>query len=160
MNKTKLTPPAIDPTAIAPRKGSAYPAEFAGQVAAREKRALGDAAGLTQFGVNLVTLPAGAWSSQRHWHTREDEFIYVLEGEITLVTGEGEQVLGPGAAAGFKAGVADGHQLMNKSDKPARYLEVGTRDKTDECEYPDIDMRRSLVDGERVFTRKNGAPIP
>lgn len=160
MSETKLTPPAIDPMAIAPRKGSVYPAEFARQVAAREKRAMGDVAGLTQFGVNLVTLAPGAWSSQRHWHTREDEFIYVLEGEITLVTDEGEQVLGPGAAAGFKAGVANGHCLANKSDKPARYLEVGTRDKADECEYPDIDMRRGLIDGERVFTRKNGARIP
>lgn len=160
MSEAKLREPALDPATVAARKGSAYPSEFAEEVEMKEKRALGDPLGLTQFGVNMVRLPAGAWSSQRHWHTKEDEFIYVLDGEITLVTEEGEQVLGPGMAAGFPADVADGHHLINRAERPAVYLEVGTRHHADECAYPDIDMHRGLVDGQRVFTRKDGSPFP
>lgn len=152
-------PPAIDPAAVPERVGSPYPAPFAEAVAGRIKKALGDAAGLTQFGVNLVTLPPGVWSSQRHWHTREDEFIFVLEGEVTLCTEAGEQRLRPGMAAGFPAGKADGHCLINRSDRPVVYLEVGSRAADDEVAYPDIDMRRTLKDGARVFTRKDGSPF-
>jgi uncharacterized cupin superfamily protein len=120
----------LDPDSVTPRVGSIYPAPFAEPLKGREKRALGDAAGLSQFGVNLVTLQPGAWSSQRHWHENEDEFIYVLEGEVTLITDAGEQVLKPGLAAGFPAGKTNGHHLVNRSDKPARYFEVGTRAAT------------------------------
>jgi len=103
---------------------------------------LGDAAGLTQFGVNLMRLAPGAWSSQRHWHTHEDEFVYVLEGEVVLVTDSGEEVLRPGDCVGFKAGVPDGHHLQNRSERDAVFLEIGTRATAeDECFYPDIGMR-------------------
>ncbi len=148
----------LDPASVSARVGSIYPAPFAEPLAGREKQALGDPLGLTQFGVNLVTLQPGAWSSQRHWHENEDEFIYVLEGEVTLVTDEGETVLGPGMAAGFPAGKADGHHLVNRSTRPVRYLEAGTRAATEVAHYSDIDMMGSKRDGKFVFTRKNGEP--
>ena len=151
--------PALDPQIVPPRRGSDYPAPFKAAVESREKRPLGDALGLSQFGVNLVTLPSGCWSAQRHWHTHEDEFVYVLDGELTLVTDDGEQVLGPGTAAGFPAGKADGHHLINRTEKPAVYLEVGTRrDDVDEVDYPDIDMAVRHRDGRQMFVRKNGEP--
>lgn len=152
------TPPALDPGTLAPRRGASYPAPFAAQTARRLKWALGDALGLAGFGVNLVELAPGAWSAQRHWHSREDEFVYVLEGEITLITEAGAQTLGPGMAAGFPAGVADGHHLVNRSDAPARYLEVGDRDGADECSYPDIDLQRRPGPDGPVFTNRKGAP--
>jgi uncharacterized cupin superfamily protein len=117
----------LDPTSVQPRRGGIYPASFGDPLAGREKRALGDQLDLTQFGVNLVTLTPGAWSSQRHWHKNEDEFIYILEGEVTLVTDDGERILGPGMAAGFPAGKTDGHHLINRTDCAALYLEVGSR---------------------------------
>jgi uncharacterized cupin superfamily protein len=159
MTRAKLKSPALDPAALPVRTGSIYPPEFAGAVAARAKRILGDPLGLTQFGVNLVTLPPGTWSSQRHWHTHEDEFVYVLEGEIVLVTDEGEQVLTAGTAAGFPASSGNGHCLVNRTAAAAVYLEMGTRHPDDEVAYPDIDMRRTLKDGKRVFTRKDGTPF-
>jgi uncharacterized cupin superfamily protein len=143
---------------VPPRLGSIYPAPFADRLAGREKRALGDALRLTQFGVNLVTLPAGAWSSQRHWHAHEDEFIYVLQGEVTLVTDTGQKTLKAGMAAGFPAGKADGHHLINQSDNPALYLEVGTRAETEVAQYSDIDMVARKEGGRFVFTHKNGDP--
>ena len=150
---------ALDPQAVPARRGSSYPAPFRAQVEGREKRALGDATGLTQFGVNLVELPPGCWSSQRHWHTHEDEFVYVLDGELILVTDAGEQVLGAGMAAGFPAGEADGHHLINRTDRPATYLEVGSRrDDLDEVDYPDIDMVVRQRGGDQVFVRKSGEP--
>ncbi len=109
------------------RFGAGYPDPFAAICAQRRRWKLGDAAGLTQFGVNLLRLPAGQWSSQRHWHTAEDEFVFVLEGEVVLVTDAGEQVMGPGDCAGFKAGAADGHHLQNRSDREAVLLEIGGR---------------------------------
>ena len=108
---------SLDPESVTPRRGSMYPAPFGEPLAGREKRALGDPLGLTQFGVNLATLRAGGWSSQRHWHENEDEFVYVLEGEMTLVTDVGETVLRPGMAAGFPAGNPDGHHLINRTDQ-------------------------------------------
>lgn len=150
----------LDPLSVTPRRGSLYPPPFAEPVAGREKRALGDALGLTQFGVNLVSIEPGAWSSQRHWHAKEDEFIYVLEGEVTLVTDEGEQVLGPGMAAGFPAGKANGHHLINRSKANALYLEVGTRAKNELAQYSDIDLVGHKIDGRWSFTRKNGEPWP
>ena len=155
----QLRSPALDPQAVPPRRGSSYPAPFRAAVEARQKRALGDAVGLTQFGVNLVELPAGCWSAQRHWHTHEDEFVYVLEGELTLVTDAGEQVLRAGMAAGFPAGTPDGHHLINRTDRPATYLEVGTRrEDVDQVEYPDIDMAVRQQDGRQMFVRKTGEP--
>jgi uncharacterized cupin superfamily protein len=154
----ELRSPALDPQTVPARRGSSYPAPFRAAVEAREKRPLGDALGLTQFGVNLVELPAGCWSSQRHWHTHEDEFVLVLEGELTLVTDAGEQVLRPGMAAGFPAGKADGHHLINRTDRPAVYLEVGTRDALDEVDYPDIDIAVRQRDGRELFVRKSGEP--
>jgi uncharacterized cupin superfamily protein len=155
----KLTTPSLDPQTVPPRRGSSYPAPFGAAVERREKRPLGDAVGLTQFGVNLVELPPGCWSAQRHWHTHEDEFVYVLDGELTLVTEVGEQVLRAGMAAGFPAGTPDGHHLINRSDRAATYLEVGTRrEDLDQVDYPDIDMVvRQTPDGQR-FVKKTGEP--
>jgi uncharacterized cupin superfamily protein len=150
----------LDSISVPPRLGSIYPAPFGDKLAGREKRALGDALQLTQFGVNLVTLAPGSWSSQRHWHAKEDEFIYVLEGEVTLVTDAGEKLLGRGMAAGFPAGRADGHHLINRSDGPVLYLEVGMRMENEEAQYSDIGMLARKEGGRFVFTRKNGEPYP
>lgn len=114
----------IDPAALAEKKGSGYPAPFEEPCTARSKVALGDAGGLTQYGVNLVTLEPGAWSAQRHWHSHEDEFVWVVSGELTLVSDAGETLLKPGMAATSKAGVADGHHLVNRSNADAVYLVV------------------------------------
>jgi uncharacterized cupin superfamily protein len=132
----------IDMESVARRIGSRYPSPYDAPCRTRVRHTLGDAAGLTQYGVNLLRLPPGAWSSQRHWHTAEDEFIWVVSGEVTLVTDAGEEILRAGDCAGFKAGVADGHHLQNRSTSDAVVLEVGSRrPDVDEVEYPDIDMR-------------------
>jgi uncharacterized cupin superfamily protein len=132
----------IDLTSVPRHEGSGYPPPYDAPCGKRARQALGDAAGLDQFGVNLLRLPPGSWSSQRHWHTAEDEFLWVLEGEVVLVTDRGEEVLRPGDCAGFKAGVADGHHLQNRSGRPAVILEVGSRrPDQDVTEYPDIDLR-------------------
>ncbi len=149
--------PALDPRSLDARTGSAYPEPFRAAAKDRKKWALGDAVGLKNFGVNLVELPPGALSSQRHWHTRQDELVYVLEGEVTLMTDGGEQRLTPGMVAGFPAGVADGHHLVNRSSAPARYLEVGDRLPGDEARYSDIDMAAKPVTTVR-FVHKNGDP--
>ena len=151
-------PKAIDPMTVDPRIGSGYPDPFAADCAEREKRALGDAFGLTHFGVNLVRLTPGTMSSQRHWHTKEDEFVYVLEGELVLVTDEGEQVMTPGMVAGFPAGAENGHHLVNRSDGDALYLEIGDRQDGDEVDYPDIDMQVKWIDGRRRYVHKDGTP--
>lgn len=153
-----IRPPALDPTTLNVRRGSGYPAPFRAPCEERIKRVLGDVLGLTQFGVNLVELAPSAWSAQRHWHSREDEFVYVLEGDITLVTGDGEQVLGPGTAAGFPAGKEDGHHLVNRTNRVAIYLEIGTRDPGDEAHYPDIDLKLERTQEGRRFTDKAGEP--
>ncbi len=150
----------LDALSLPARSISSYPPEFAEPTKGRAKRRLGDALGLTQFGVNLVSIEPGAWSSQRHWHAEEDEFIYVLEGEVTLITDEGAQVLGPGMAAGFPAGKANGHHLINRSTQNALYLEVGTRAKNEFAQYSDIDLMARKADGRWSFTRKNGEPYP
>ncbi len=151
-------PPALDPETVEVWTGSTYPEPFAAQCAARRKRALGDAAGLKNFGVNLVRLAPGVWSSQRHWHSRQDEFVYILEGEVVLVTDAGERTLTPGMAAGFPAGSGDGHHLVNRTGADAVYLEVGDRAEGDEVDYPDIDMQRRHVDGAPKFVRRDGTP--
>ncbi len=147
----------IDPETVEVTTGSSYPAPFADQIGARRKRALGDALGLTNYGVNLVDLPPGARSSMRHWHSRQDEFVYVLEGELVLITDRGEQVLRAGMAAGYPAGDEDGHQMVNRGQALARYLEVGDRSPGDAVTYPDIDL--ALADNDtNDFTRKDGTP--
>jgi len=149
-----------DPSKEEGRRGTIYPAQFAKGFEGRIKRALGNVGGLTQFGVNLTTLEPGAMSAHRHWHAREDEFIYVLDGELTLVTDAGEETLRPGMAASFPAGEANGHQLVNKSASPATYLEVGTRSADEDAEYPDIDLRLEKRGGKVVFLHKSGEPYP
>ena len=135
--------------------GSRYPVPFDEPCRARFRTRLGDAAGITQFGVNLLKLSPGTWSSQRHWHTAEDEFVYVVEGEVVLVTNDGEETLRAGDSAGFKSGVADGHQLQNRSSRDAVVLEIGTRrPEEDDVDYPDIDLRAPR--GRNGFTHKNG----
>ncbi len=137
--------------------GSRYPAPYDEPCRARQRQRLGDAAGLTQFGVNLLRLAPGTWSSQRHWHTAEDEFVYVIEGEVVLVTNSGEEMLRTGDSAGFKSGVADGHQLQNRSSREAVVLEIGSRRTAeDEVDYPDIDLR--APPGRKGFTHKDGTP--
>jgi uncharacterized cupin superfamily protein len=152
-------PSAIPAHDIKPRIGSGYPNPFRKQVESRSKRALGDAFGLSSYGVNLVELSPGAWSSQRHWHTHEDEFVYVLSGALTLVTDSGEQLLTPGMVAGFPGGEANGHHLVNKSRESASYLEIGNRSAEDEVYYPDIDLhlKRGPGDGH-AFTHRDGTP--
>lgn len=135
--------------------GSRYPSPHDAPCRGRERWRLGDVAGLTQFGVNLLRFAPGAWSSQRHWHTHEDEFVYVLEGEVVLVTDAGEEVLRPGDSAGFKAGVRDGHHLINRTDREAVVLEVGSRDDAnDRGEYSDIDM----IFTPTGYAHKDGTP--
>ncbi|WP_108683387.1 cupin domain-containing protein [Methyloceanibacter sp. wino2] len=154
------TPTRIESMAVAARTGSIYPAPFDEPLAGRVKRAVGNALGLNQFGVNLVTLAPGAWSSQRHWHENEDEFVYILEGTATLITDEGEFALEAGMAAGFPAGEPDGHHLVNRSDAPVAYLEVGTRAPEETAHYSDIDMKAQRDgSGGFAFTRKDGTPI-
>ena len=150
--------PALDPMSVTPRRGSSYPAPFREPVEGRVKQALGDPLGLTDFGVNLVRLEPGAWSSQRHWHSHEDEFLLVLEGDLALVTDEGETALSPGMAAGFSAGAENGHHLVNRGETAATYLEVGDRRPQDEARYPDIDLMAKSGPYGRVFTNKKGEP--
>ena len=130
----------IDVSQLPSMFGTRYPAPFDEPCLKRERKRIGDAAGLTQYGVNLLTLKPGTWSSQRHWHSREDEFVYVLSGEVVMVSNDGEEVLRPGDAAGFPAGTGDGHQLQNRSDADAVVLEIGSRIAEDAVDYPDIDL--------------------
>jgi uncharacterized cupin superfamily protein len=132
--------PKIDKEKAPKGSGTRYPAPFNEPCIRREWKSLGDAAGLTQFGVNLLQLQPGVWSSQRHWHMHEDEFVYVLKGEVVMVTDAGDEVLKAGDCAGFKAGERDGHCLQNRSDHPADILVVGSRNADDHGEYSDIDM--------------------
>ena len=147
----------IDPKHVPVQVGTFYPPPYDQPCRARERRRLGDAAGLTQFGINLLRLAPGVWSSQRHWHTGQDEFVYVLEGEVVLVTDAGEEILKPGDCAGFKAGDKDGHHLQNRSDTDALLLEIGTRVSNDGGEYPDIDMAFQMG-ATPSYTRKDGTP--
>jgi len=149
--------PKIDPQAAPTIRGTRYPPPFDAPCRERVRQRLGDAAGLTQFGVNLLTLAPGSWSSQRHWHTVEDEFVFVVSGEVVLVSDEGESVLMAGDCAGFKAGVANGHQLQNRSAHAAVVLEVGTRQPAeDEAFYPDIDLR--ALKNRAGFAHRDGQP--
>ena len=148
----------LDAKTVVPRSGTNYLPQFAHVVQGREKRVLGDAFGLTQFGVNLTTLAPGSASALRHWHTREDEFVFVVSGEITLIDDLGEHVLTPGMCAGFKAGVANGHCLVNKSAAPASYVEIGTRASEESAEYPDVDLKAEKRAGKWSYMKKDGTP--
>lgn len=148
--------------ADAPRraKPSNYPEPFAAMMAGREKRPLGDLFGLTNFGVNLTRLAPGARSALRHAHTLQDEFVYVLEGEPTLLTDAGRTRLGPGVCVGFKAGAGDAHCLLNETDAPVVYLEIGDRTAGDEGSYPDDDLVAERVGNRWRFLHKDGTPYP
>lgn len=151
--------PKIDIAAAAVRTSTIYPDAFKSAVAGREKRVLGELAGLTQFGVNLTVLKPGAASALRHWHEHEDEFVFVVDGELTLIEDGGEVVLKAGECAGFKAGVPNGHHLVNKSNRDATYLEIGTRGPHEVAHYPDDDLHLvRTADGKMAMTRKSGEP--
>lgn len=155
---TKTNSPAIAATAVPPRGGSGYPHPFSLPCAGRVKHPLGDAFTLSQYGVNLVALPPGTWSSQRHWHSAEDEFVYILEGHPVLVTDAGRTPLAPGMCAGFPAGEANGHHLVNDTDASVTYLEVGTRRRGDDVDYPDIDMQIRGRGKGGGYSHKDGTP--
>lgn len=151
--------PRIDIGSIPPRTGCSYPAPFDAPCQARVRRQLGDAGGLADFGVNLLELAPGAWSSQRHWHSAEDEFIWVLEGAVTLIDDAGEHLLRAGECAAFAKGDPHGHHLVNHSTTPARCLEVGSRRPQDDaCTYPDIDLH--APPGRNEYTHRDGTPYP
>ena len=139
-------------------KPSNYPEPFASQMAGRQKRVLGEVFGLTNFGVNLTHLAPGALSALRHAHSRQDEFVYILQGCPTLHTDEGRTLLGPGMCAGFKAGTGNGHHLINETSEGVVYLEVGDRSAGDEASYPDDDLKALLVAGKWDFVHKDGKP--
>lgn len=138
-------------------KVSNYPEPFASQMAGRRKQPLGDLFGLTNFGVNLTRLLPGAVSALRHAHSKQDEFIYILEGHPTLHTDEGRTRLSPGMCAGFKAGSGNGHRLMNETQEDVLYLEMGDRTPGDEGSYPDDDLKALMVDGQWKFVHKDGS---
>ncbi len=154
--------PKIDRSQTKTREGSTYPSPFDEPCQKRKVERLGGAAGLTQFGANIVELQPGAWASQRHWHECEDEFVYVLTGELVLVEDEGEAVLVAGDSAGWPAGVHNGHHLINKSSELATFLVIGSRDDEDHGEYSDIDMafgpNRYAGPKQGVYRRKDGTP--
>ena len=146
----------IDTSALKPVIGTLYPPPYDEPCLARARKRLGDAAGLTQFGVNLLWLPPGAWSSQRHWHTLEDEFVFVLSGEVTLVTDAGAEILKPGNCAGFRAGDSNGHCLRNLSQTDATVLEIGSRIEGDGAFYPDIDLVAPGDGKPAIYTHRDG----
>ena len=150
--------PKIDIPNVKVEVFTGYPAPFRDAVAGRERKRLGNVVGLDQFGVNLTRLKPGAASSQRHWHEMEDEFVYIVEGEVVLCENDSETVLRPGDAAGWKAGVAIGHCLINRSARDAVYLEIGARAKHDRVDYPGVDMRVVKDDSGMHYLHKSGEP--
>lgn len=150
--------PKIDLDQVKTHTGSSYPAPYADEMGARTHQNVGDAAGLTQFGVNRMTLQPGAKSSLRHWHAEEDEFVVVLSGEVVLVEETGETPLTAGDCAGFKAGVENGHHLINRSDQPVTFIAVGTRAWNDTCFYTDVDLMCRTAGGQSRFALRNGRP--
>jgi uncharacterized cupin superfamily protein len=150
--------PKIDVTAVPERKGTGYPAPLDAPCAERVRQRLGNAGGLVDFGVNLMRLPPGNWSSQRHWHSDEDEFVYVLEGELTLIEDGGETLLRAGECAAFPKGSGNGHHMINRSGATAVYLEVGSRSPADVTTCSDVDMMSTNADGR--FIHKDGAAYP
>jgi uncharacterized cupin superfamily protein len=152
--------PKIDLDAVPVDTRTGYPEPFRQAVAGRARKRLGVAAGLDQFGVNLTRLSPGAASSLRHWHENEDEFVYILDGELVLVEDDGETVLRPGDAAAWKAGAANGHCLVNRNDRVAVFLEIGTRARDERVVYPDIDLRAERDGAGIRFVHKSGEPYP
>jgi uncharacterized cupin superfamily protein len=150
----------IDPATLSVITGTLYPTPFDEPCRTRQRTRLGDVAGLTQYGVNLLRLPPGSWSSQRHWHTHQDEFVYVVSGEVVLVTDEGDEVLKPGDCAGFKAGDTNGHCLQNRSGSDAMVLEIGTRLAEDGAYYSDIDMMAPAGGKPAQYCHQDGTPYP
>ena len=150
----------IDPAALAVITGTLYPSPFDEPCRSRQRTRLADAAGLSQYGVNLLRLPPGAWSSQRHWHTKQDEFIYILSGEVVLATDAGDEILRAGDAAGFKAGDTDGHCLQNRSNADVTLLEIGTRLADDGAWYSDIDMQAPAGGQPAQYCHRDGTPYP
>ncbi|MET0429093.1 MAG: cupin domain-containing protein [Microvirga sp.] len=150
--------PKIDMAAVIAVKGTGYPAPFDAPCTDRVRQRLGPAGGLADFGVNLMRLPPGNWSSQRHWHSHEDEFVYVLEGELTLIEDDGETVLRAGDCAAFPKGTGNGHHMINRSGTTATYLEAGSRSRADVITCSDIDMMSANADGR--FVHKDGTPFP
>jgi uncharacterized cupin superfamily protein len=148
--------PKIDISKAVVRTIAAYPVGLREITEGREKVMLGDVAGLTQFGVNLTRMKPGAWSSQRHWHEQEDEFVYIVEGEVTLIEDGGETVLRAGDCAGWKAGNTNGHCLVNKSNADVVFIEIGTRAPVEQCHYPDVDLQMKKDESGVRFMRKNG----
>lgn len=153
---TNLRLPALDPATVEEKRGTGYPEPYRSRIGERAKRPLGDACGLTRFGVNLVTLGPGGQSAMRHWHTLQDEFVYILEGEVVLVTNEGEQVLRAGDCAGYPAGKRNAHHFINRSGAPARYLEIGTREPGDNVFYPDIDLMSLQDEHGGYYAHRDG----
>lgn len=151
--------PIIDQTKCPLKTGSIYPEPYASMMKGRSSLRLGEAGGLTQFGVNLVTLEPGALSSLRHWHQNEDEFVMVTEGECTLVQDEGETVMRPGDCAAFPAGNTNGHHFINRSDRVAKFLVVGTKAASETATYSDVDLRVEIGGGKASFTYKDGTPF-
>jgi uncharacterized cupin superfamily protein len=149
--------PKIEIEGIPAQQIASYPKEFASVISGREKQRIGD--DLTQFGVNITRIKAGSASALRHWHEHEDEFIYMLEGELILRENEGETLLSPGDAAGFKAGSGIAHCLVNRSERDAVYLEVGTRARSERVHYPDVDFMMERDETGRRYFRKSGEPI-
>ena len=155
----KKPPPAVIAAEVPPRsKPSAYPALFAAKMLGRTKSQLGEVFGLTNFGVNLTRLAPHSVSALRHAHTKQDEFVYIIQGHPTLHTDAGRSQLGPGVCAGFKAGTGNGHRLTNETAEEVVYLEVGDRSPGDEANYPDDDLQAELVDGKWKFAAKDGTP--
>jgi uncharacterized cupin superfamily protein len=152
--------PKVDIAKVPVKSGTFYPAQFQAECKGRHKRALGDAIGLTQFGVNITRIEPGQTSALRHWHEQEDEFIYMLQGELVLAENDGEVVLKAGDAAGFKAGSGVAHRLINRSNRDAVYFEVGTRAKTERVHYPDVDLELVRDEKGRRYQRRNGEPYP
>ncbi|MDQ7011689.1 MAG: cupin domain-containing protein [Mariprofundaceae bacterium] len=150
--------PKIEIDAIKLRTGSSYPGDVAGPVESRQQKSLGDAAGLTQFGANLVILKPGALSSLRHWHEKQDEFMVVTAGTCTLIDDHGETILTQGDCAAFPAGDPNGHHIVNQTDSEARFVVVGTRTTTEVCRYSDFDMMVTDTNVGSTFTRKDGTP--
>ena len=150
--------PKLDLASVPVKTGSIYPAPYAAMMEGRSSLRLGQAGGLTQFGVNLVTLEPGALSSLRHWHLHEDEFVMVTEGECVMITDAGEEVMRPGDCAAFPAGLADGHHFINRSAAPARFLVVGTKAPREVATYSDVDLMVEMEGGIATFTRKDGSP--
>jgi uncharacterized cupin superfamily protein len=150
--------PKIDISAIPIIHGCPYPSPFDKPIAGRSRKRLGDAGGLTDFGVNLMTLEPGGWSSQRHWHSHEDEIVYILEGELVLVEDDGETLLRAGDCAAFPKGTGNGHHMINRSNNRAVYLEAGSRQPDDMTTCSDIDMKSANADGR--FVHKDGTPYP